>query len=64
MSNRLDVFFPEINGYYQAVCLYNGYLDMKCPNNKDSLCLTKLTARPREFYHEWDGKNAWKCPCG
>jgi len=59
-----EVFFPKIGEYYQAVCLYNGIVDKICPNNIDSLCNTKLSERPINHYHEWDGKNAWKCPCG
>lgn len=59
-----DVFFPKIGNYYQAVCLYNGVIDDKCFNNNLSLCQTKLHELSRSQYHEWDGKNAWKCPCG
>ena len=63
-KDQEDVFFPKIGEYYQAVCLYNGVVDKKCPNNIDSLCSTRLHKRPKNFYHEWDGRNAWKCPCG
>lgn len=67
-EHKLDVFFPEYyhNGiiYYTAVCLYNGIVDKKCPNNQYSLCGTALQERPRNHYHPWDGRNAWKCPCG
>ena len=63
-QNKLDVFFPKIGDYYQAICLYNGIIDTKCPNNENSLCMTKLTELPRNHYHPWDGRNAWKCPCG
>ncbi len=63
-EETLDVFFPKIGEYYQAICLYNGVVDKICPNNKDSLCSTKLQEKPTNHYHLWDGKNAWKCPCG
>ena len=60
----LDVFFPMgYEGYYHAICLYNGVVDDLCPNNHNSLCRTSLHERPRELYHDWDGRNAWKCPC-
>lgn len=59
-----DVFFPLIKGRYRAACLYNGVVAPKCPNNDHSLCRTELLERPRSLYHDWDGKNAWKCPCG
>jgi len=67
--NELDVFFPKLEGnmgmvYYRAICLYNGVIDEKCPNNVESLCSTLLTERPTHHYHEWDGRNAWKCLCG
>lgn len=64
IKDKRDVFFPKIEGYYQAICLYNGIIDIKCPNNQDSLCKTKLEERPRKFYHDWDGRNVWKCLCG
>jgi len=64
MEMKEDVFFPLIDGFYQAVCLYNGVIDKQCPNNQNSICLTCLKERPRKFYHKWDGRNAWKCPCG
>lgn len=63
-KDKLDVFFPKIGNYYRAICLYNGIVAPKCPNNIDSLCSTEFEIRPRELYHEWDGKNAWKCLCG
>ena len=59
-----DRYFPKIGEYYQAICLYNGIIDKLCPNNEDCLCRTKLLERPVNHYHEWDGRNAWKCPCG
>jgi hypothetical protein len=63
--NELDVFFPFMeDGTCRAICLYNGVVADKCPNNIDSLCSTKLFERPRSFYHAFDGKNAWKCNCG
>lgn len=60
----LDIFFPKIDIYYRAICLNNGFIGPLCRNNKDSLCCIELLERPRDFYHAWDGKNAWKCPCG
>jgi hypothetical protein len=61
----LDVFFPQLSdGTYRAVCLNNGFIGERCRNNLDSLCVMILLERPRDFYHYWDGKNAWKCPCG
>ena len=62
--NELDVFFPEVEGYYRAVCLYNGVVDKECPNNHNSLCSTKYIIRPESMYHPWDGRNAIKCLCG
>ncbi len=64
LLHPLDTFFPKIDGFYRPICLYNGIVADKCPNNEDSLCKTKLLDYPRELYHEWDGKNAWKCNCG
>jgi len=64
-KDRLDVFFPKLpDGFYHAVCLNNGFIGPKCPNNIDSICTMACPERPRDFYHAWDGKNAWKCPCG
>lgn len=63
-KKKLDVFFPKIGKYYQAICLYNGVIGDLCPNNDNSLCTTKLTKKPRDLYHKWDGKNVWKCLCG
>ncbi len=63
-KDELDVYFPKINEYYRAVCLYNGDKAGKCPNNQNSLCSAKYKERPRELYHQWDGKNAIKCLCG
>jgi len=63
-KKELDVFFPKINFLYQAICLYNGVVAQLCPNNENSLCKTKHGSRPRNLYHKWDGKNAWKCVCG
>ena len=63
-KEKLDIFFPFIEGYYRAICLNNGFIGIRCSNNCDSLCCMKLLVRPRESYHPWDGKNAWKCPCG
>jgi len=60
----LDVFFPHIEGQYHAVCLNNGIIGPLCKNNKDSICIMGSFERPRNFYHAWDGKNCWKCPCG
>lgn len=59
-----DIFFPKIGDYYRAVCLNNGVIAPKCKNNIDSLCIMECIERPRDFYHVWDGKNCWKCPCG
>ena len=63
-KETLDTFFPKIGDFFQAICLNNGVIGALCPNNKDSLCGIKCTERPRFFYHVWDGKNAWRCPCG
>lgn len=61
----LDKFFPETNPeIFQAICLNNGVIGAKCPNNNNGLCIIRHTKRPRDFYHPWDGKNAYKCPCG
>lgn len=61
----LDVFFPRLkDGTYRAVCLNNGFVGTRCKNNNDGLCCIELFERPRDFYHYWDGKNAWMCPCG
>jgi hypothetical protein len=61
----LDVFFPEMpDGTFRALCLNNGFTGTLCKNNNHSLCCMVLFDRPRDFYHYWDGKNAWKCPCG
>jgi hypothetical protein len=63
-QHELDVFFPKIGDFYRAICLYNGAVAELCPNNENSLCKTLHPARPRDLYHPWDGKNAWKCNCG
>lgn len=63
-KDKRDIFFPKINGMYHAICLYNGEVAPKCPNNQDSICMTGHPERPRNLYHDWDGKNAWKCNCG
>ena len=63
-KKKLDMFFPKIRFLYQPICLYNGIVAPKCLNNKDSLCITKYSTRPRHLYHRWDGKNAIKCLCG
>lgn len=64
----LDVFFPNLGTEdvpdYHAVCLNNGVIGPLCPNNKNSICVMGNIERPRAFYHAWDGKNCWKCPCG
>lgn len=60
----LDVFFPKINGFYRPICLYNGIVEEKCPNNRNSLCSSKYKELPKHLYHEFDGKNAIKCLCG
>lgn len=59
-----DIFFTRINGFIRPICLYDGQIASRCPNNDDGLCSTKLLDYPRESYHDWDGKNCWKCPCG
>lgn len=64
-KTALDKFFPEVEpGIFQAICLNNGVIGVRCPNNNDGLCTIKHTKRPRYFYHPWDGKNVYKCPCG
>ena len=60
-----DVMFHVMpDGRLRAICLYNGLVAPLCPNNDDSLCREELLDYPRGFYHDFDGKNAWKCPCG
>ena len=64
-NKKWDVFFPQMpDGTFRAICLYNGVVAEKCPNNVNSLCSSHLPRRPDELYHVWDGKNAWKCNCG
>lgn len=63
-KKTLDIFFPKVGEYFRAVCLNNGMIGPRCPNNDNSLCCIQCFERPRLFYHAWDGKNAWKCPCG
>jgi len=63
-DHDLDVFFPEINGMYVPICLYNGHTYHRCPSNINSMCTTRYRERPRNLYHPWDGKNAIKCNCG
>ena len=61
----LDRFFPETRlGIFQAICLNNGVIGAECPNNRNGLCVIEHPKRPRYFYHAWDGKNVYKCPCG
>lgn len=64
LEDKLDIFFPKIDGFYRPICLYNGRVAERCPCNDNGLCMTKLLDYPRNFYHEFDGKNAWKCQCG
>lgn len=64
IMNELGVFFPKIDGFYRAICLYNGFVNDKCPNNRNSLCATKYIIKPETLYHLWEGKNAIKCLCG
>lgn len=60
-----DVFFHRmVNGRLRAICLYNGVVAKKCPNNEDSICKTELFDFPRGEYHDFDGKNVYKCNCG
>jgi hypothetical protein len=63
--DKRDLFFHRMeNGHLRAICLYNGVVAPKCPNNNDSMCRTELFDYPRSKYHEFDGKNVWKCDCG
>lgn len=63
-KKRLDCFFPKINGMYRTICLYNGYLFPKCPNNENGLCMTNYLTYPYSLIHRFDGKNNIKCLCG
>jgi hypothetical protein len=63
--DKRDVMFHKMeDGTLRAICLYNGLQFEKCSCNQDSLCMTRLFDYPRMFYHDFDGKNVWKCPCG
>lgn len=63
-KSRLDLYFPKIGEYYRAICLNNGDIGPRCPNNVNSICVIEHKERPRRYYHAWDGKNCYKCPCG
>ncbi len=57
-------YFTCENGYYRAVCFYDGDSYPKCPCNEVSLCSTLSPKLPRQFLHPFDGKNSWQCKCG
>lgn len=64
LKSSLLVFFPKIGRYYQAICLNNGFIGPRCPNNLNSICQIQHVEIPWDYLHEWDGKNVYKCPCG
>lgn len=60
-----DEYFIRLSdGCLHARCYYDGIFFPCCPCNDRGFCMMKLFDYPREFYHPFDGKNGWKCPCG
>jgi hypothetical protein len=60
-----DKYFRKLeDNLYHAICFYDGITDVECPNNKNGFCSMGCIDYPRAFYHDFDGRNAWKCPCG
>jgi hypothetical protein len=59
-----DRMFIKVKRGYRPICLYNGLVADKCPNNLGCTCSQTYPDYPRHLYHDWDGKNVLKCLCG